>query len=232
MSRPANIASKARKMRKNNNPSLLLTSFMLLGISSLASCKNCQNNNNNNNNTNSTQSAESATSSQHQPVAGPEPSPPLPPLTITTEMIQAVESEGAATYYYLVQVLEKLKDNQPVKINEKDFKGTTALNYAVNLKDGAKVVQVLLDKEASLVIADSAGWLPLYSAVVHGNIETTKVLIAAMKAKKLSLNAKNDVNSPTAYKKAKELYILNDPTTKAYKDIMDLLKNAGADITL
>jgi hypothetical protein len=208
---------------RKNSPKLLLIAAALLGISSLANCKSCRKDNH----THPPQHGGKPASHQStpKPVHNPASS------AIAVKVIQKVLDEGPG-YKIIVEALKKLKNNQPIDINEKDATGETALSRAMDLENRAEIIQLLLDNGADPSIKNNVDWQPLYGAVLHKDVEAAKILINAMQEKKLSLNIKNSYRQQTAYQEAKELYDPNNPDTKAYKDIMDLLAAAGADTTL
>jgi ankyrin repeat protein len=149
---------------------------------------------------------------------------------ITVKIIHQTLNEGPG-YQDLAGMLKKLKNNQPININEKGSTGETALSHVINLENCAEIIQLLLDNGANPSIKNNVDWQPLYMAVLNKGTEAAKILIDAMQEKKLSLNVKNSYRDQTAYQKAKELYDPNNPDTKVYKDIMSLLAAVGADTT-
>jgi ankyrin repeat protein len=195
---------------------------MLWMLSSLASC-NCQP-------LNSPQGSEKPTSSSASNPPSLPTNPSTVPPTITDEMMKAAES-----YNELVAILKKLRNHEQVDINKptSNFNATPLLLASlIKGKEGAEIAQLFLNEGADPSIPNTIQVQPLYCAVSDGNIETVKVLIAAMQAKGHSLDFKNGFGRQTAYQAAESNHKLNDPNKKAYKEIMDLLEDAGADITL
>jgi hypothetical protein len=184
-----------------------------------------------------------ANSSPSSTPTGPATTPinqtPTPPakLSVTDEMIQAARKYSTS----LVSTLEKLKNHEQVDINQPiGLHKTTPLQLAASIpgRVGADMVQLFLYKGSDPgLLGTFSKQQPLYKAVEQGNAETVKVLIAAMQEKGYNLDFENVYSKDgnlkrTAYQQAARQYAASSSPKTAYKEIMDLLKAAGADTTL
>merc|ERR1719326_971324 len=92
-------------------------------------------------------------------------------------MIQdsTVSMHDAAKRGDLQKMQEFLADGKDV--NAKDFKGVTALGYAVG-HDQLSVVKVLIDAKANVVDVDSAGNSAVHFAAGYGRVKVLEHLLA------------------------------------------------------
>jgi ankyrin repeat protein len=93
-------------------------------------------------------------------------------VSITDEMMAAAKNYngnyGHARTNFLEEVLEKLKNNQPININAQDPygvnghppSGETALHRAVQVSHEG-IVKALLSRKADVNQADNLGYMPL-----------------------------------------------------------------------
>merc|ERR1719487_977581 len=87
----------------------------------------------------------------------------------------AVSLHDAAKKGDLQKVQEFMKDGKDV--NAKDFKGVTALGYAVG-HDQLSVVKVLIDAKANVTDVDSAGNSAVHFAAGYGRVKVLEHLLA------------------------------------------------------
>merc|ERR1719316_1496208 len=86
-----------------------------------------------------------------------------------------VSMHDAARRGDLQKLQEYLKDGKDV--NAKDFKGVTALGYAVG-HDQLSVVKVLIDAKANINDVDSAGNSAVHFAAGYGKVKVLEHLLA------------------------------------------------------
>merc|ERR1719487_2547304 len=94
---------------------------------------------------------------------------------LTSIQDSSVSLHDAAKKGDLQKVQEFMKDGKDV--NAKDFKGVTALGYAVG-HDQLSVVKVLMDAKANAVDVDSAGNSAVHFAAGYGRVKVLEHLLA------------------------------------------------------
>ncbi len=107
-----------------------------------------------------------------------------------------------------------LKDSD---INEIDKDGRSLLHHAVLLKD-SEVVDLLINKGASLDIQDNLGWSPLHFAAQRYDVHISKTLIDA----NADLNSVDNYGNSVLWRAVFE--------SKGRGDVIKLLISSGADI--
>merc|ERR1719262_1675333 len=94
---------------------------------------------------------------------------------LTAIQDSSVSLHDAAKKGDLQKIQEFLKDGKSV--NAKDFKGVTALGYAVG-HDQLSVVKVLIDAKANVNEVDSAGNSSVHFAAGYGRVKVLEHLLA------------------------------------------------------